>query len=316
MDNQEISKDIRILDNILNMPSCIVKSCPNKNSAAEIMKIISEVGDKPSNSVQMMLVEGQSISVKGLEPSEYYRNLEGDKVKYHKMLTGVILAKTAFTNPLSAVVETEGDIRLFAIQEVFNFSGSAFDKELWTILKDKASDGFTFIGFTQVETVSELKLKSSLSMLEVYDFDVFMELISGDGVKKEDKTDKQISPVVDYDNMTDGHSFEKFCADLLKKNGFENIVVTSGSGDQGIDILCRKEDVKYGIQCKCYSKDIGNKAVQEAYAGAQFYNCHVPVVLTNRDFTPAARSAAEKTNVVLWGRQKLDSLIKNAEVLV
>ncbi len=71
-----------------------------------------------------------------------------------------------------------------------------------------------------------------------------------------------------------------------------------------------KEDVKFEIQCKCHSKDIGNKAVWETYAGAQFYNCHVPVVLTNRDFTPVAREVAGKTSVVLWNRQKLDSMKK------
>ena len=74
----------------------------------------------------------------------------------------------------------------------------------------------------------------------------------------------------------EGHDFEYYCAELLKNNGFYNVSVTQGSGDQGIDVLAEKGGVKYGIQCKCYSSDIGNKAVQEAFSGCRYYNCHVP----------------------------------------
>ena len=37
---------------------------------------------------------------------------------------------------------------------------------------------------------------------------------------------------INFDNM-DGHTFELFCADLLRINEFTNVKVTSGSGDQG-----------------------------------------------------------------------------------
>lgn len=115
----------------------------------------------------------------------------------------------------------------------------------------------------------------------------------------------------DYDNM-EGHQFEHFCADILKKNGFENVEVTRGSGDQGIDILATKDGIKYGIQCKCYSSDIGNKAVQEAFSGKTFYHCHVASVLTNRHFTASAKELAESNGVLLWDRDYLNKLIENA----
>jgi HJR/Mrr/RecB family endonuclease len=111
-----------------------------------------------------------------------------------------------------------------------------------------------------------------------------------------------------YDYM-DGHDFERYCASVLEKNGFSDVSVTPGSGDQGIDVIAYKDGVKYGIQCKCYSSDIGNKAVQEAFSGAKFYECHVPVVLTNRYFTKSAKELAEKANVLLWDRDKLNTLI-------
>lgn len=115
-----------------------------------------------------------------------------------------------------------------------------------------------------------------------------------------------------YDTM-EGHDFEYYCADLLRNDGFYNVEVTQGSGDQGIDILAEKSGIRYGIQCKCYSNNIGNKAVQEAFAGKTFYHCHVAAVLTNRYFTRSAKQLAEKDQVLLWDRDELERLVQNAE---
>lgn len=114
-----------------------------------------------------------------------------------------------------------------------------------------------------------------------------------------------------FDNM-EGHDFEYFCAGVLEKNKFVHVEVTKGSGDQGIDIIAYKDGIKYGIQCKCYSSDIGNKAVQEVIAGKKFYNCHVGAVLTNRYFTRSAKELAEKTGILLWDREHLEKLIHNS----
>ena len=112
-----------------------------------------------------------------------------------------------------------------------------------------------------------------------------------------------------YDRM-DGHTFEHYCAGLLRKNGFHHVEVTRGSGDQGIDILAWKHRKKYGIQCKCYSYYLGNKAIQEAYAGMKFYECDVAAVLTNQYFTNSAVALSEKTDVLLWNRSVLEELRK------
>lgn len=114
-----------------------------------------------------------------------------------------------------------------------------------------------------------------------------------------------------FDNM-DGHDFEYFCANLLTKNGFTNVNVTKGSGDHGIDILAEKDSITYAIQCKCYSKDIGNAAVQQAHTGKSIYKKDIAVVLTNRNFTPQAKEEAELLSVKLWNREKLLSLINIA----
>lgn len=106
----------------------------------------------------------------------------------------------------------------------------------------------------------------------------------------------------------EGHDFEEYCAELLRNNGFVDVIVTKGSGDFGLDILCEKEGVTYGIQCKRYDKPIGVFAVQQAYAGKDYYGRMVGAVMTNQYFTEAAVKAAKKLNIMLWDRGYLDEM--------
>ena len=97
----------------------------------------------------------------------------------------------------------------------------------------------------------------------------------------------------------DGYQFEEQCAIILKRKHFSKIEVTKSSGDQGVDIIAYKHRKKYGIQCKYYTYPVGNKAVQEAYAGANFYDCDKVIVMTNTTFTRSAIELAEKLDVEL-----------------
>ena len=116
----------------------------------------------------------------------------------------------------------------------------------------------------------------------------------------------------EFDFM-DGLEFEKFCATLLSKNGYKNIKVTKASGDQGLDIIAIKGGTQYGIQCKCYANDVGNKAVMEVHSGISFYKCDLAVVMSNRYYTKAAKALAKKTSVILWDRNDLLDMIEKAK---
>lgn len=116
---------------------------------------------------------------------------------------------------------------------------------------------------------------------------------------------------VNFDSMN-GIEFEKFCAETLKRNGFYGVKETKVSGDHGIDILAYKNREKYAIQCKCYSANVGNKAVQEAYSGKTIYDADVAVVITNRYFTKQAILDASALNVQLWDRNDLKRMMHRA----
>ena len=116
--------------------------------------------------------------------------------------------------------------------------------------------------------------------------------------------------VADQFEEMEGHEFEYYCADLLRKKGFLEVEVTKGSGDYGVDVLAEKDGITYAIQCKCYQTPVGVRAVQEAYAGRDYYDRMVGVVMTNQYFTAPAVDAARKLKILLWDRGYLDSMLE------
>lgn len=115
---------------------------------------------------------------------------------------------------------------------------------------------------------------------------------------------------IEFMDDMEGHDFEYFCAELLKDSGFTDVEVTKGSRDYGIDILAEKDGVTYAVQCKCYTDSVGVKAIQEAYAGRDYYDRMVGAVMTNQYFTTPAVNAARKLKILLWDRGYLENMIE------
>jgi len=111
----------------------------------------------------------------------------------------------------------------------------------------------------------------------------------------------------------EGHDFEQFTANLLRKLGYERVQVTPGSGDQGVDVIAVKDGKKYAIQCKRYNQKLGNKPVQEVHAGKTIYGCNVAVVMTNNYFTTGAVEAAGAVGVILWDRDAIQRMTRSME---
>lgn len=63
--------------------------------------------------------------------------------------------------------------------------------------------------------------------------------------------------------------------------------------------MAQKKGRSVIIQCKNYAAKVGNGAVQEVAAGAQFYNATVAVVVAKNGFTKQAHTLADKTSVLL-----------------
>ena len=118
---------------------------------------------------------------------------------------------------------------------------------------------------------------------------------------------------IEYADDLSGHDFEFWCAKVLDEYGFSDVVVTKGSGDMGVDILAWLDGEKYAIQCKRFSKNLGNKPVQEIVAGRVYYGCDIGAVMTNQYFTTGATLLAEKNDVQLWDRDAIKEMIIEAK---
>ena len=110
-----------------------------------------------------------------------------------------------------------------------------------------------------------------------------------------------------FDGVTDALEFESACAEVLKSIGWTTRL-TSGSGDQGVDVIAQKGDSRMVVQCKMYGKPVGNKAVQEAFAGMAYANANIAAVVAPNGFTRSAMELANRTGVYLISPKDLHNL--------
>lgn len=104
---------------------------------------------------------------------------------------------------------------------------------------------------------------------------------------------------IPYDSVVTGRDYEVYVAGILKDGGWET-QLTPQSGDHGADIIATLDGKRVAVQCKFFSASaVGNSSVQEVYSAKDFYECHAAVVVSNADYTRAARKIAASLNVAL-----------------
>lgn len=185
--------------------------------------------------------------------------------------------------------------------------------------------------YTEIDTIETLSLKNigyftyymmQFNKFSSYEdpenFPVFQVIISNKlkeilEYKKLQRFEEELSTtptnamsitINDLDLMS-GIEFENFIATLFQKYGY-SVNKTKVTGDQGIDLIIEKNGYqKIGIQAKCYSSSVGNKAVQEIVAGLKYYDLEKGIVITNNYFTNSAIELAHSNNIILWDRNIL-----------
>ena len=104
-----------------------------------------------------------------------------------------------------------------------------------------------------------------------------------------------------------GTEFEDHVARIARSCGMP-VIMTSITGDWGVDIIVGRRPNRLAIQCKRQSRPVGAGAVQEVVAGAPMQDCSRTMVVTNHEFTPAARKLAELHGCELVGGAELSRL--------
>lgn len=115
-----------------------------------------------------------------------------------------------------------------------------------------------------------------------------------------------VTPTVPRPGMS-GTDFEDFVADIARSCGIP-VIMTPMTGDWGVDIIVGARPNRLAVQCKRQSRPVGAGAVQEVVAGAPMQDCVRTMVVTDNDFTPAARRLAEHHGCELVGGAELPRL--------
>lgn len=104
-----------------------------------------------------------------------------------------------------------------------------------------------------------------------------------------------------------GEDFENYVARIARSCGVP-VIMTAITGDWGVDIIVGRRPNRLAIQCKRQSRPVGASAVQEVVAGAPMQDCTRTMVVTNHEFTTAARKLAELHGCELVGGAELPRL--------
>ena len=156
-----------------------------------------------------------------------------------------------------------------------------------------------------------------------YGYHLNIELMSSDYTLQEVVEDLSLSMMEDinryYNRLCENHvpsklddvenpyEYEQSISNSFSDLGW-NSYSTSGSGDQGADVVAEKNGIKLIIQCKLYSASVGNKAVQEVSAALGFYHGDISAVITNSDFTRSAKQLANSLGVYLLHHSQIPEL--------
>jgi restriction system protein len=111
-----------------------------------------------------------------------------------------------------------------------------------------------------------------------------------------------------------GPQFEVFVADLFRAMG-HGATMLGRAGDQGVDIVVSYHGERVAVQCKNYRRAVGNKPVQEVFAGARHHGCQQAWVVAPAGYTRGAYELASSTGVSLHDASSIGRWIRQVDKL-
>ena len=128
------------------------------------------------------------------------------------------------------------------------------------------------------------------------------------------QTAKELAGRFELVRAMSGPQFEAFVADLFRAMG-HRATVLGGAGDQGVDVIVDYRGERVAVQCKNYKRAVGNKPVQEVYAGARHHGCQQAWVVAPAGYTRRAHELARSTGVSLFAASSIGQWIMQVDRL-
>jgi restriction system protein len=129
-------------------------------------------------------------------------------------------------------------------------------------------------------------------------------LVAAEGSRRRGRPGESMRGI---DAMT-GTEFEDYVAARLRRAGWE-VAFTTLTGDYGVDLIAQREGKSVAIQCKRHGKAVGVAAVQQVVSGARHHGCAKSIVVSNQEFTQAAKQLAFTHGCQLIGRRALQAWV-------
>jgi len=115
-------------------------------------------------------------------------------------------------------------------------------------------------------------------------------------------------------DMMEGIEFENYLQKVLIHLGYE-VKLTPASGDFGVDLVASRDNESIAIQAKRQNSAVSRRAISDAVAGMNYYNCTDAMVITNNYFTPDAKTLADSNNCTLIDRDTLARWINDYQII-
>lgn len=110
-----------------------------------------------------------------------------------------------------------------------------------------------------------------------------------------------------YWEALDPYEFEHQVAAVLRRIGW-GATVTSGSCDDGVDIVADTPNGRAVVQCKHYSKPVGPGPIRELVGVRTHFNAKLGMLVCSSGFTEGARRFGEEHELILVDMEGLLAL--------
>jgi len=139
-------------------------------------------------------------------------------------------------------------------------------------------------------------------------------------IKEFDKKIEQSKQLIvkslnDVNNLTP-YEFELFVKEFFIQKGYD-AVNTQMSHDHGADVIAIKDNIKYVIQAKLYSKPLSSYVVDRVNYAKRRYLADKSIIITNNDVTNQALLYAADQGVELIRGHEIDYYLrKNKSIII
>jgi restriction system protein len=106
-----------------------------------------------------------------------------------------------------------------------------------------------------------------------------------------------------------GGDLEAFLGEVFSELRY-SVERTGRAGDQGMDLIVKRDGHRVAVQVKGYVDSVPNTAIQEAFTGMHNYKCDGCAVITNSRFTSGGKNIAANVGCALIDENALPMRIK------